>query len=91
MERVARLCEEVHAFAGVAERTGAVVELRSLKAGQRRCTSLRNLTRKYRLYGDGIFYLPAGHWPEGEASIDLDNVKWLGVTVAMTVQRRSRR
>lgn len=57
MERIARVCEEIHAFAGTAERTGTKVELRSIASGQRRCTSLRDLVRKYKLYGDGLFYL----------------------------------
>ena len=60
MERIARLCEEVQAFAGSAERTGVVMELRALKNGMRRCTSVTDLVRKYKLYGDGLFYLPVG-------------------------------
>jgi hypothetical protein len=40
MDRIAHMCEEIHAFAGSAERTGTVVELRGLKTGQRTCTSL---------------------------------------------------
>ena len=91
MERIANLCEEIHAFAGTAERTGVTVELRSLASGQRRCTSLRDLVRKYKLYGDGLFYLPAGHWPRGETRIPLDNVKWIGMTKAAGVTRGTRR
>ena len=91
MERIARMCEEIHAFAGSAERTGIKIELRGLKAGQRTCTSLTDLTRKYKLYGDGIFYLPVGHWPKGETAIPLDNVKWMGVTHAVGVERVAKR
>jgi hypothetical protein len=76
MDRIARLCEEVHAFDGRAERTGVTMELRALKSGKRRCTSVRDLVRKYKLYGDGLFYLPVGLWPRGKPDIDLDNVKW---------------
>jgi hypothetical protein len=71
MDRIARLCEEIHAFAGTAERTGVTIELRGLKTGQRTCTSLTDLVRKYKLYGDGIFYLPVGHWPKGETVLPL--------------------
>ena len=91
MDRIARICEEVHAFAGTAERTGTRLELRSVASGQRRCTSLRDLVRKYKLYGDGLFYLPAGHWPLGETQITLDNVKWMGVTKAVGAQRARKR
>ena len=88
MDRIARLCEEVHAFAGSAERTGVVIELRGLKVGRRRCTSIRDLVRKYKLYGDGLFYLPLGQWPSDETTIELDNVKWIGITQAFSRPRR---
>lgn len=91
MERLTRICEEIHAFAGTAEPTGAKVELRSVASGQRRCTSLRDLVRKYKLYGDGLFYLPAGHWPPGQKQIALDNVKWMGVTAAVGAEREKKR
>lgn len=91
MERIARLCEEVHAFDGGAERTGVVVELRSIKTGQRTCTSVTDLIRKYKLYGDGLFYLPVGHWPDGAAKIELDNLKWMGVTRSFARSKRTRR
>ena len=81
-ERIVRLCEEVHAFAGSAERTGVVLELRAIKAGKRSCTSLTDLVRKYKLYGDGLFYLPVGNWPADAVTIALDNVKWVGITRA---------
>ena len=83
MNRISSLCEELHVFAGSAERTGVTIELRGIKSGQRTCTSLTDLIRKYKLYGDGIFYLPVGHWPEGETAITLDNVKWMGITRAV--------
>ena len=91
MQRIAHLCEEIHVFAGSAERTGAVIELRGLKAGRQTCTSLTDLVRKYKLYGDGLFYLPVGHWPHGEQQIPLDNVKWMGVAKAAGVERRAKR
>lgn len=90
MERIARMCEEIHAFAGSAERTGSVIELRGLKARQRTCTSLTDLIRKYKLYGDGIFYMPVGHWPKGETEITLDNVKWMGITRAAGVEKSTK-
>jgi hypothetical protein len=91
MDRIARMCEEIHAYAGSAERTGTVIELRGLKTGQRTCTSLTDLIRKYKLYGDGIFYLPVGLWPKDEKEIPLDNVKWMGVTRAVGAERGAKR
>ena len=87
MERMVRRCEEVHAFAGTAERTGVVIELRGLKARKHACTSLTDLVRKYKLYGDGIFYLPVGHWPEGAAEVTLDNVKWIGIARTVSAEQ----
>jgi len=59
-DRITRKCEEVHAFAGTAERTGVVMELCGLRAGRRTCTSLRDLVRKYKLYGDGTYRWDTG-------------------------------
>lgn len=80
MDRIERMCEEVHAYAGTAERTGTMFELRGLKARQRTCKSVTDLIRKYKLYGDGMFYLPVGQWPDGQAQIDLDTIKWTGIS-----------
>ena len=91
MDRIARMCEEIHAYAGTAERTGVRIELRGLKTGQRTCTSLTDLVRKYKLYGDGVFYLPVGLWPKDKMAITLDNVKWMGVTRAAGVQQGTKR
>jgi hypothetical protein len=43
---------------GSAERTGNVIQLRGIKARNRTCTCVTDLVRKYKLYGDGVFYLP---------------------------------
>lgn len=91
MDRIVRLCEEIRAFDGRAERTGVIIELRGVKAGKRTCSSLTDLVRKYKLYGDGLFYLPAGHWPKGKAELTLDNVKWIGFASATVSDRETRR
>lgn len=91
MERIERICEEVHAYAGTAERTGVTIELRGLKAHGRTCTSLTDLVRKYKLYGDGLFYIPVGHWPAEQPQVELDNVKWMGVTRAFAARTPRRR
>ena len=89
MEKIPRRCEEIHVFCGKAERTGTIMERRSLRRGQRTCTSVRDLVRKYNLYGDGYFYLAFGHWPADERELVLDNVKWVGGARAFQEQRRS--
>lgn len=91
MDRIERMCEEVHAYAGMAERTGVTIQLRGLKARNRTCTSVTDLVRKYKLYGDGHFYLPVGQWPAGQTQIDLDNVNWIGVPRALGSRRRAPR
>jgi len=90
MDRINRVCAEVHAFAGSAERTGNKVELRGLKTGKRTCTSIRDLVRKVHLYGDGFYYVPADQWPSDQQSIDLDNVKWRGASSTRVSERESR-
>lgn len=89
--RISRECDEIHAFGRVAERTGVRVELRALRARQRTC--MVDLVRKYKIHGDGYFYLPVGRWPEDAAQVELDNVKWVGLTRAAETPRpkRSRR
>lgn len=89
MDRMERMCEEVHTYAGTAERTGVITQLRGLKARNRTCTSLTDLVRRYKLFGDGLFYLPVGHWPEGETEIPLDNVKWVGITRTLDAEDRA--
>jgi hypothetical protein len=76
------LCEEIHVYDNVAERTGATVDLAGLKREPRVCTTVSDLVRKHRQHGDGHFYLPRGHWPEGETSLALDKLK------AMTRKKR---
>lgn len=83
-----QICVEIRVFEGMAERTGAMLELRGLKTQTNGCTSMRDLVRKYRIFGDGHFYLPTGNWPVGELTVSLDNVKWIGLD--RTFQARQR-
>lgn len=82
MERLKRICEEVRVYAGVAERTGGTVELHGLKARPNACSSVRDLVRKYKLFGDGLFYIPAGQWPMNAETLTLDR-KWLSMDQAL--------
>ena len=81
-------CEEIRVFEGMAERTGEQLELRGLKAHKNGCTSMRDLVRKYKILGDGHFYLPVGNWPDGAPSVSLDNVKWIGLDKAFHARQR---
>lgn len=81
-------CEEIRVYEGMAERTGATIELRGLKSHKNGCSSMRDLVRKYKILGDGHFYLPVGHWPDGEMQVSLDNVKWIGLDRAFHARQR---
>ncbi|HEX9460208.1 MAG TPA: hypothetical protein VGA84_13735 [Thermoanaerobaculia bacterium] len=83
-----QICEEIRVYEGIAERTGELLELSGLKAHTNGCTSMRDLVRKYRIFGDGHFYIPRGNWPSGERTVSLDNVKWIGLD--RTFQARQR-
>ena len=83
-----QICEEIRVYDGMAERTGELMELGGLKAHTNGCSSMRDLVLKYRIFGDGLFYLPRGNWPAGERAVSLDNVKWIGLD--RTFQARQR-
>jgi hypothetical protein len=83
-----QICEEIRVFEGTAERTGEQLELRGLKAHKNGCTSMRDLVRKYKILGDGHFYLPVGNWPAGAPTVSLDNVKWIGLDKAFHARQR---
>ena len=72
-----RALDEIQVFAGVAERTGNVIDTGGGKKPSRACTTMRDLARQYRAFGDGLFYLRPGQWPEGQTSIKLDEVNWV--------------
>jgi hypothetical protein len=49
---------------------------------------MRDLVRKYKILGDGRFYLLVGNWPDGAPTVSLDNVKWIGFDKAFHVRQR---
>jgi hypothetical protein len=67
-----RECEEVRVFEGRAERTGVTAVFRTTK-NYPACSSVRDLIRKYRIHGDGVFYLDSAHWPVGQTIIVMDS------------------
>jgi hypothetical protein len=63
------VCEEIHVYGGVAERTGVTIDLKGYRHRPNVCTSITDLVRKHKLMGDGHFYLHGGQWPEGQTSV----------------------
>lgn len=62
---------EIRVYEQVAERTGNVLERNALRRSKNVCSTIRELARKSRSSGDGIYYLPVDAWPEGENEISL--------------------
>ena len=69
------LCDEIHVFESIAEKTGLTVDLGGCRAEPRVCTTVGDLVRKHRRFGDGHFYLRAGEWPEGVTSVPVQQLK----------------
>ena len=65
MTLVNSLCAEINVFQGVGEHTGIVVERRAVRGKKGLCKSMRDLTIKSRVLGDGFYYLPIELWPHG--------------------------
>lgn len=63
MTLVNSLCAEINVFQGVGEHTGIVVERRAVRGKKGLCKSMRDLTIKSRVLGDGFYYLPIDLWP----------------------------
>ncbi|HVS31691.1 MAG TPA: hypothetical protein VMS98_09565 [Thermoanaerobaculia bacterium] len=63
--------DEIRVFEGVAERTGQVVDRKTVRGSAAVCRSLTDLTRAARRLGDGYFYLPVMMWPEGVTRLPL--------------------
>jgi len=66
MPLVNSLCAEINVFQGVGERTGVLVERRAVRGKKGLCKSMRDLTIKSRVLGDGYYYLPVELWPAKE-------------------------
>jgi hypothetical protein len=66
MSLVNSLCAEISIYEGVGERTGVVVERRTVRGKPGLCKSMRDLSIKLRILGDGYYYLPLDLWPEAD-------------------------
>lgn len=88
MNLVNALCAEINIFQGVGERTGIVVEKRTVRGRAGLCKSMRELATKSRVLGDGYYYVPVDQWPDGDEPVVINRQDW---TVIGSLPRRSRR
>jgi hypothetical protein len=63
--------DEIHVYAGVAERTGVHFEKKDVRRSGGCCGSLTELIRKGRAAGDGTFYMPLNMWPADTERVEL--------------------
>lgn len=89
MSLVNTLCAEINIYQGVGESTGVVVEKKSLRGRNGLCKSLRDLTSKVRVLGDGYYYIPVDQWPDGDEPVVLHEMDW--TPMASLPKRRRRR
>jgi hypothetical protein len=88
MSLVNALCAEINVFQGVGEKTGIVVERRTIRGKPGLCKSMRDLSIKARVLGDGYYYLPVDLWPEsGEEPVVINKQDW---TVIGSLSRTAR-
>lgn len=88
MSLVNTLCAEINIYGGVGESTGVVVEKRSLRGRKGLCKSLRDLTTKVRVLGDGFYYIPVDQWPKAEEPVVLHETDWTPMASLPKRQRR---
>lgn len=82
------LCAEINVFQGVGERTGVVVERSAVRGKKGLCKSMRDLTIKSRVLGDGYYYLPVDLWPDEEGPVTIHRQDW---TVISSIPRTTRK
>jgi hypothetical protein len=71
--------DEIRVYEGIAERTGTIVDRKTVRGSAAVCRSLSELTRLVRRLGDGIFYLPVSMWPEGVTQLPLSET-WVTIS-----------
>lgn len=71
--------EEIRVYAGIAERTGVLLDRSVVRRSNTCCSSLTELMRKARSIGDGIFYLPVEVWPAGAEQVELRK-EWVAMS-----------
>ncbi|HVT44468.1 MAG TPA: hypothetical protein VMT00_08760 [Thermoanaerobaculia bacterium] len=89
MALVNSLCAEINVYQGVGERTGVVVERSAVRGKKSLCKSMRDLTIKSRVLGDGYYYVPIDLWPSADPVV-IHRQDWT-VIGSMTRPSRKRR
>lgn len=87
MTLVNPLCAEISIFQGIGEKTGVFVERSAVRGKKGLCKSMRDLSIKSRVLGDGVYYLPAELWPPSEDEVVINKQEW---TVIGSIPRTSR-
>jgi hypothetical protein len=81
------LCAEISVFQGVGESTGVVVERRAIRGKKGLCKSMRDLSIKSRVLGDGYYYIPIDLWPKAKEPVVVHRQDW---TVISSIPRTTR-
>ena len=87
MTLVNSLCIEINVFQGVGEKTGVVIERSAVRGKKGLCKSMRDLTIKSRVLGDGFYYIPIDLWPDEDAPVTINRQDW---TVISSIPRTNR-
>ena len=87
MTLVNSLCAEISVFQGVGETTGVVVERSAIRGKKGLCKSMRDLSIKSRVLGDGYYYIPIDLWPKSGEPVVVHRHDW---TVISSIPRTSR-
>ena len=87
MTLVNSLCAEISIFDGVGECTGILVERSAIRGKKSLCKSMRDLSIKSRVLGDGYYYIPMDLWPKSKEPVIVHKHDW---TVIGSIPRTSR-
>ena len=87
MTLVNSLCAEISIFDGVGESTGIIVERSAIRGKKGLCKSMRDLSIKSRVLGDGYYYIPIVLWPKQDEPVVVHKHDW---TVISSIPRTSR-
>jgi hypothetical protein len=87
MTLVNSLCAEISVFQGIGESTGVVVERRAIRGKKGLCKSMRDLSIKSRVLGDGYYYIPIDLWPKAKEPVVVHRQDW---TVISSIPRTTR-
>ena len=87
MTLVNSLCAEISIYQGVGETTGVFVERSAIRGKKGLCKSMRDLSIKSRVLGDGYYYIPIDLWPKALEPVVVHKHDW---TVIGSIPRTSR-